>query len=323
MALNQNAEQEFAKKVKAFVENNPRLVSRKETSIPGVFLLKYNNRVFFDNLWNESPVLIECRGTLVDADYRVVSRPFTKVFNWMENGASIDDDSVCELHEKINGFMAAVCYYNGEVIVSTTGSTDSAFVEMAKRNLQPYMEGIEYWLSNHQSNVTFIFEIVDTEDPHIIPQSPGVYLIGMRDNEWLAHPNRFVDSSLNIFYAYQFKCHTVEKTYAMFKDVKQIIKKCRHEGYMVYDIFNNKTIKMKSPHYLFSKFLARKSAGKLKALFSCPLALRQTVDEEFYGILDMIQNNLGMFANASEQERLDIIRDYVFNYIDGGMECLN
>jgi hypothetical protein len=36
--------------------------------------------VFYDNLWND--YLEECRGTIVDENFNVVSRPFTKIYNY-------------------------------------------------------------------------------------------------------------------------------------------------------------------------------------------------------------------------------------------------
>ena len=62
-------------KLKEFVENNPRLVRKKEsTSYPGLYVLKYTRRVFYDSLWN--PYLEYCRGSVIDNDFILVSLPF-------------------------------------------------------------------------------------------------------------------------------------------------------------------------------------------------------------------------------------------------------
>lgn len=37
--------------MRKFVEDNPHLVSRKKTSIDGLYVLKYKNKVFYKNLW--------------------------------------------------------------------------------------------------------------------------------------------------------------------------------------------------------------------------------------------------------------------------------
>ena len=57
-----------------YVQNNPKLVSVRETSTPGLFVIKYNRRVFFDNLWND--FLEECRGLVIDSDWNVCQPKF-------------------------------------------------------------------------------------------------------------------------------------------------------------------------------------------------------------------------------------------------------
>ena len=64
------------KKIREFVENNPGLVTRKESiRYPGLFVLKYKRKVFYDNLW--TPELQELRGLVVDEDWNIVVHPFT------------------------------------------------------------------------------------------------------------------------------------------------------------------------------------------------------------------------------------------------------
>ena len=66
--------------LKNYIEQNPRLIGMRETSYPGLYVLKYKKRVFFDNVWNQFTE--ECRGTIVDQDFNVISRPFTKIYNY-------------------------------------------------------------------------------------------------------------------------------------------------------------------------------------------------------------------------------------------------
>ena len=121
----------FKDELKKFVEDNPKLVSMKPAG-DGIFVLKYKKTVFYDNLWND--YLEECRGTIVDAEFNVVSRPFTKIYNYgvEEKAPKLADDTPVTAYRKVNGFMVAMTWYNGDVLVSTTGSTDSPYVDMAK-----------------------------------------------------------------------------------------------------------------------------------------------------------------------------------------------
>ena len=63
--------------IRSFVENNPNLVTMKQQS-NGYYVLKYKNRVFYKNLW--TPELLECRGTVVDENFNIIQRPFTKIY---------------------------------------------------------------------------------------------------------------------------------------------------------------------------------------------------------------------------------------------------
>ena len=60
----------FKDELKQYVLDNPRLVSMKPAG-DGIFVLKYKKRVFYDDLWNE--FLEHCRGSIVDADFNLVS----------------------------------------------------------------------------------------------------------------------------------------------------------------------------------------------------------------------------------------------------------
>ena len=108
--------------LKEFVLANPKLVNMRSAG-EGIYVLKYSKRVFYDNLWND--YLEECRGTIVDADFNVVSRPFTKIYNYgVEDKAPVlSDDTPVTAYRKVNGFMVAMTWYKDDILISTTGST--------------------------------------------------------------------------------------------------------------------------------------------------------------------------------------------------------
>ena len=97
------------------------LISLRESSrYPGLFVKKYSKRVFYDNLWNSHPDIVESRGHVVTNDGTRVINPFTKVFNFGENGVSISRDAQVIAIRKVNGFMCGVTYipYLDEVVTS-------------------------------------------------------------------------------------------------------------------------------------------------------------------------------------------------------------
>lgn len=67
--------------LKEFVENNSNLVQNKKVA-DNMYVFKYKRKVFYKNLWNE--FLEECRGTLIDSNYNIISMPFKKIYIIME-----------------------------------------------------------------------------------------------------------------------------------------------------------------------------------------------------------------------------------------------
>ena len=119
-----------------YATTHPDLVTmRQSLRYPALQVVKYKNRVFYDNLWN--PELTRMRGLVVDEHWNVIVRPFDKIFNHGEKFAPKwgHGEPVIAVR-KINGFMA--CLTKDEdygYVVSTTGSLDSPFVQMAEEHL--------------------------------------------------------------------------------------------------------------------------------------------------------------------------------------------
>ena len=288
--------------MKQFVETNPGLVTRKQSSYDNVYVLKYKRKVFYDNLWND--FLEECRGTLVDENYNVISRPFTKIYNYgiEENAPKLDDSTRVRAFQKVNGFMVAITWYNSDILVSTTGSTDSDFVKMAYDHIDvdTYREVCQNW-----QGTTFMFECVHKNDPHIIQEKPGMYLLGYRENSWISKVE--VDPGVLYVLAKQLNCYTPEFIETNVGNLIRLAKCVKHEGYVAYTSNGYHSFKIKSPYYLVSKFTARnKDTTKLLGA-----GIKARVDEEFYPLIDHIKDNIDVFSELSEQDRLAFVRNFL------------
>jgi hypothetical protein len=266
----------------------------------GLFIHKYNRKVFYDNLWHVHPDLVEARGLIKDSLGNIVQYPFTKIFNRHENGVDIQLDQQVLAVDKINGFMAATTWYNGDILVSTTGSLESEFVSMAKELLP--LDKMKDILQVYE-DYTFCFEIVHPNDPHIIPEEVGAYLIGGREKS--IGSGQLAQSTLDRI---AFKIGVKRPTYKFtsFGDVVNTLKTYKREGFVVYDADNDVVLKLKSPYYLSSKFIAR--TKKLYLIFGKDY--KQHFDEEFYGLCAVLRHtfNKEEFLEIPEQERLEIIR---------------
>ena len=273
------------------------LVERKLATVKkhnGLNLYKYHRKVFYNNLWHLDPALMECRGVVFADDGELVQLPFRKVFNVGENGTQIDDNTVYKISRKVNGFMAAMTQHQGKMLVTTTGSFTSNFVNMAEKHIKmTFPRGIE--------EGTVLFEICDDQDPHIVHEKTGSYLLATRlksDGE-IVFPNRNYDHSL-------FEQEADGCT------IKEMVKNCKHEGYCIYTLNNEPVAKMKSPHYLSKKAIMRLGDGKVDIMYDNKQEFRKRLDEEFYNLLDFITESFkkSEWKLMKDQERRKVIEDY-------------
>ncbi len=273
----------------------------KPTSNPNLFVLKYRKKVFFDNLWND--FLRECRGMIVDSDFNLVSYPFTKIHNFrVEADAPVlADTDVVAVVRKVNGFMVAMTHHNGELLVSTTGSIDSDFVAIAKKYVTRELASrIE-----NGRGFTYMFECCDPSDPHIVHEEPGLYLLGARENTigssiWYTPAPQFWEDSGVLTLPVETK--TVAEMMAELKTVT-------HEGFVMYAYDNEGgqiATKCKSPHYLTKKLFMR---GNLEKLLRKDI--KQTIDEEYYPLIDHIAANKDEFIAMDETARRKFIEAFL------------
>ena len=290
--------------LRKFVEGNPKLVSMKPAG-DGIFVLKYKKTVFFNDLWND--FLEECRGTIVDADFNVVSRPFTKIYNYgIEKKAPvIEPTEVVDTWRKINGFMVAVTWHNNELLVSTTGSTDSDFVSMAREliDVERYSKVCKEWY-----NTTFMFECVHRDDPHIIQETEGMYLLGYRACTWDSKVD--LDQGIMRMLQLEFNTLPVEHTRLEMRALERIAKLAKHEGFVFYTK-DGRSAKIKTPYYLTSKWVARNP--RTDKLVDLKNDIKKNLDEEYYPLVDAIRENIVQYTALDEQGRLAWVRNFLEN----------
>ena len=300
---------------KEYIKNNPKLVTMKPTEYEDVFILKYSRKVFHKYLWDET--LVECRGTLVDSEMNVVSRPFTKIFNYDEPFApKFDDTERVYISDKINGFMACATWHNNELIVSTSGTTWSEFAKVARDYIE---KNVNIKLFTDNPELSFIFEICTPEDVHVIKEKFGVYLLGARVKHWMDIKTDLSEISLDYmvsFFAKDDYSDFYRPTHSIhnYKDVKEIIKTYKREGFVVTSCTDSsKQIKMKSPYYLTIKFLSRLNNLNVLKLLENEQAVKSKIDEEFFDIVDHLKSNLELFKSFDHKEKAI----YIMEFFDG------
>lgn len=253
----------------------------------GLSVLKYKNNVFWDNLWHTDPRLLECRGMVVDAEDNVIIWPFTKIFNRFENGTDLPLDQQVVCVRKVNGFMATAAVRGEKLLVSTTGTLDSEFSTLARKHL----DELKFDRVAFPEDFTFIFEICDRSDPHIIDEEEGAYLIGVRDlalNGVMVEEHK-LDRIAEVIGAKRPTWGVVP-----FGDVVYNVQHVQHEGYVIRNIGTDEEnsellMKIKSPHYLAKKFLMRGGDNKWDMIWDNPQEARKRIDEEYYSLLEWLR----------------------------------
>lgn len=296
-----------------------KLVGAQHDVAIGASIYKYSKMVFFDALWDKSPLLLKARGLVLDAAGNILVHPFDKVFNYGENGAGLalaDDHQVIGV-EKLNGFLGCISKhpFKNDLLVTTTGSFDSPFVDYIRSFITPALRGrLLRFLS--KSNVTLMFEVLHPDDPHIIEYDAkqyGLWLIGARlrvDGSPLM-TEEVLDSI-----AAELDLRRPVWEYTTFGELKAQMAQSKLEGYMVRDAVTQETIlKFKTPYYLVTKFLGRLSDSRVRMMYAYPKGFKQQVDEEFYPLVDHLVANVpeAVFFSMSDDARVPMIREIINN----------
>lgn len=220
-------------------------------------LFKYHRKVMFDYLWNENLDFLECRGHVYNNKTgEIVQAAPRKSFNYLENDwwKDVPLDTVVQIDKKYNGYLACATMYEGELLVTTTGSFGGEYQEIAKKMI----EGTPHIVSTLSHEYTDMFEICAEFDPHIVHEHVGVYPLGFRNKKCGTY----------------FPASTEDSLICDLGHALEIVKTCRHEGYMMYNLYSDPMriapAKLKSPYYVGKKKLMRMSQANVKAMYNDP-----------------------------------------------------
>jgi hypothetical protein len=203
----------------------------------------------------------------------------------------------------------SVSYHNGDVLVSTTGSTSGDFVAMAKEMMLKHMPWADWQMAlmaDDCRDMTFMFECVHPNDPHIVVEKPGMYILGYREKAWGSKVGHDVFMLQEL--GELFKCFVPESVTTNLAQLKNLVKECKHEGFVFYTQ-DGVSSKIKSPYYLTSKWVARNP--RTDKLVDLNKDIKHNLDEEYYPLVDAIRANIVEYTGMDEQARLAWVRNFV------------
>lgn len=311
---------DYSQRPPSFAKQMEPLVSKKlvkQVNNGSLTLFKYSSRAFFSpTAWDDYPELKLARGVVVGLDGTPVSQPFPRTFNYLERDTTLPHDTDVIAVEKLNGFLVSTFlhpYDPNQVVTTCSGSFQGEYVEYAKSLL--FREGLYgrvlAWLQTHR-DTTLLWEAIHPDDPHIIqygPEDHGLHLIGagvlgagfIREEGLDA-----IASTLQTPRPTWFSC--------TFGDAITKSHHVEHEGFMIRLATDGSfALKLKSPYYLRTKFLARLNPKKCKFMYAQPQRFKQELDEAFWPLVDAVTSQITQetWLCWTDIERRDFVQTWM------------
>ena len=220
----------------------------------GLYVLNY------DQIESEKahPIVIECRGLIVDCTGDVVSRSFDRFFNLHEQPDTHSHldmrKAVC--YEKLDGSLIKVYCYNGVWYCSTRGTAfaeshvngfDITFQQLVYQalNISSEEEFQQLW---HNPSLTYIFELCAPQNRVVVRYSePKLYLLAIRhkNGEYVPeHMHSILFESRGVLLPKKYTFSTTEECVETANALPDM-----QEGWVVYQD-DRPVCKVKSASYL-------------------------------------------------------------------------
>lgn len=260
---------------------------------------KYARKAMYEYLWRKVPALCESRGHVYcNTTKELVQAAPRKSFNYLERNywEDVPLDTPVEMYKKVNGFMAVATIHDGELLVSTTGTTTSAYAMWAKELI---VRDYKYYDLVIEKDVSTLFEVVVPQDPHIVKEHQGLHLLGVREKDTgNFHP--------------MGKSHRCSLEQAL-----GIAKHDRGEGFMMYRMLSdgthdyNNCCKLKSDYYIGKKKLMRMTAKNIEIMYKNPDSIAAGLPEMWYDAVQYIVHRCykEMWLQATDQQRRVILEN--------------
>ena len=163
------------------------------SNYPKIFSKEEDVKITYQKFWNLYDGLYrECRSLVLDKRKNcLVLTPFKKFFNINEMPETslenikkrIENASLVEFSDKLDGSMQSVRYYNGKIVMAGSQAVDADKSWRLRDGYKMLTEHHKQMIMNHPS-LTFIFEYISPKDAHVVHYDfEGLYLIGIRNVE--------------------------------------------------------------------------------------------------------------------------------------------
>lgn len=128
-----------------------------------LYIYNYTQATQYESMWNEATLM--CRGLIMDADLKVMARPFGKFFNLGERADQIIPDEAFEVFEKMDGSLGVLYWVDQKPYMASRGSFESEQAQRANIMLNNQYKDI---LDQLNPALTYVFEIIYPENRIVV-----------------------------------------------------------------------------------------------------------------------------------------------------------
>jgi T4 RnlA family RNA ligase len=129
-----------------------------------LFIYNYSPKTQYERVWND--VTLMCRGLILDADYNIVARPFTKFFNLGEMENQVVPNEPFEVYEKLDGSLGIMYFVDNQAFIATRGSFASD--QSIRANLILNEKYGKILRGSLDKTKTYLFEIIYPENRIVV-----------------------------------------------------------------------------------------------------------------------------------------------------------
>lgn len=260
-------------------------------------------------------IVRECRGLILDSEYKPVCVPFFKFGNYGESYCPEIDWATAKVQEKVDGSIQKLWYHNGQWRVSTNGVIDAYKAELQNDarlcvdgvfktfgelfDVAAKNSGLNYDMLD--TNNTYMFELVSPYNRVIVPYDKvAIYHLGTRNNATLEE----VDVDIGIQKPKVFPINTLNDCIAAASELP-----FDEEGYVVVDANYNR-IKIKSPKYVMAAHVRNNGCVTTNRMLD--IIRRNEVEEfllycnDYTEAMNTIKCKINTVINRMEQRRNEL-----------------
>ena len=234
--------------------------SQSHPSLP-LRILNYSQKTQYESRWDD--VTLNCRGLIVDNDYKIIVQPFGKFFNYEEvqnKGVIPEKSDYIYVQDKMDGSFGILFSYDNQWVMATRGSftSDQAIrgLEIAKR-----LFNLDSW----ERSIAYACEIIYPENRIVVDYGEDEKLVFLsafynRSYEWNEGENELHWTTAKAFFnvnriPYKYIVHTEQHFLSgdsqinMFDALKRMNHK-NSEGFILRFFPSNFRMKIKFEDYI-------------------------------------------------------------------------